>query len=133
MDERRLSPARASGTRSFTHRAAAVVAAASAAVGMGVATHGLVAHADDSIYECNQYNGGHQVVLEVNHNSGAVTPHYGTTTAPIEAAITQARRNATPPSSTGSGAGDTVIVCQGTYYGNVTIGAGNDNLTVRSE
>ena len=129
--EHRLS-SRALPSRGLPRRAAAVLAAASAAVGMGVVSHGVVAHADDSIYECNQY-GGHNVVLEVNHTSGAVTPYTGTTTAPIQAAIDQASGNVTPATSSASGAGDTVIVCQGTYRGNISIGVGNDNLTVRSE
>ena len=95
----------------------------------------------DSIYECNQYgasHGGRQTVLEVNHSNGVITTYSGTTTAPIQSAITQAATNTTAPSSAGSGAGDTVIVCQGTYTAtssspDITIGVGNDNLTVRSE
>lgn len=96
---------------------------------------GMVGHAyaADSVYECNQYNGGKQVVLEVNHNTGAISHYTGTTTAPIQTAINQAAGNTTQPSSAGSGAGDTVIVCHGTYTGNINIGLGNDNLTVRSE
>ena len=135
MDVRLSTPAHRS--RGIPRRAAAVLAAASAAVGMGVVSHGVVAHADDSIYECGQYNGGHQVALLVNHNSGAVTAYPTTggdsTTASIQAAIGAAQADVTKPTSSGSGAGDTVIVCQGTYRGNLTIGAGNDNLTVRSE
>ena len=92
------------------------------------------AAAMDSIYECNQYNGGKQVALDVNHNTGVITPNTGTTTAKtIQAAINEARSNTTAPSSAGSGSGDTVLVCQGTYLGDVFIPTGNDNLTVRSE
>jgi hypothetical protein len=91
------------------------------------------AYAIDSIYECNQY-GGKQVVLEVNHKPPYnVTVYKGTTTVPIQSAINQANGNQTPSTTTSSGAGDTVIVCQGTYAGNISIPQGNDNLTVRSE
>ena len=115
-------------------RALAGVAGATTAIAFGLAAHGAVVHADDSIYECGQHNGGHQVALLVNHNTGGITAYAGTTTAAtIQAAVSAAQIDVTEPTSTGSGAGDTVIVCQGTYTGNLTIGAGNDNLTVRSE
>jgi len=115
-------------------RALAGVAGAATALSFGLAAHGVVGHAADSIFECNQHNGGHQVALLVNHNSGAITAFAGTTTSStIQAAVSGALTDVTAPTSTGSGAGDTVIVCQGTYTGNLTIGQGNDNLTVRSE
>ena len=115
-----------------------------AAVGSVLAGTGLVgaamvlgpprhAFALDSVYECNKVNGGRQAVLEVNHSTGAITTYSGTTTAPIQAAIDKAMTNTTQPSSAGSGSGDTVIVCHGTYRGDISIGTGNDNLTVRSE
>ena len=121
-------------TSSAARNAAGSNAAASASTGAALAA-ASGPHAD-SIYECNQH-GGNQTVLEVNHTSGVITAYHGTTTAPIQSAINQAATNVTAPSTSQSGAGDTVIVCQGTYTatsasGDINIGLGNDNLTVRS-
>src|SRR4051812_4936718 len=87
----------------------------------------------DSIYECNKQNGGKQVALLVHHTDGTITPFPAADASGIQAAIDAAQGDVVEPSSTASGAGDTVIVCRGTYKGNLHINAGNDMLTVRSE
>ena len=90
---------------------------------------GSVGHAAaDSSYECTT----NQTVLEVNHDTGAITKYTGTTTAPIQNAINQAGGNVTPSSASASGSGDTVVVCHGTYTGDIGIPQGNDYLTLRS-
>ena len=99
-----------------------------------LATAGIVlgsagsAYAMDSIYECNQY-GGHQVALLVHSTTdGHITPYQH-----IQDAVASAQMDAVQSSDTGSGQGDTVLVCDGTYPENLTIGTTNTNLTIRSE
>jgi hypothetical protein len=85
------------------------------------------AFALDSVYECQHHNGP---VLFIQSSSGAIKSEQT-----IQAGIDDAAADPTkkPASDTASGQGDTVLVCDGTYHENLKIGAGNDNLTVRSE
>lgn len=106
-------------------RTLAGVSGVAAAASFGLATHGVIAHAD-SAYECDGQP--QNTVLLVNHTTGAITFFHGA--GALQAAISGA--TSSPPTSTGSGSGDTVIACQGTYSGPISIPVGKDNVTVRS-
>ncbi|MBV8195237.1 MAG: hypothetical protein JOY80_06885 [Candidatus Dormibacteraeota bacterium] len=93
---------------------------------VGLATHTVAGHADSG-YECDGQP--QNTVLLVNHSTGAVT----TATGPGALSTQVGAATSSPATTTGSGSGDTVIACHGTYTGPINIPVGKDNITVRSE